>query len=255
MIETEIKSWLISFVNEFHHKNEVKTEWKEPLIAFADPNDPLFFKLKEVVSKTHALPNELMKNARTVITYFIPFKESIAQSNRDFEVSSKEWAHAYVETNNLISEVNAFLRSKLKLRGFETKVMPATHNFNEKDLLSDWSHKHVAYIAGLGSFGLHKMLITEKGCCGRLGSVITSVKIEPTIRTDNEYCLYFHNQSCMQCVEKCIFDALSIQNFDRHKCYNTCLENAKIYAPLGLVDVCGKCVSVVPCSFRNPVPS
>ena len=255
MIETEIKSWLISFVNEFQRENEVRTEWKEPLIAFADPSDPLFLKLKEVVSETHALPNELMKNARTVITYFIPFKESIVQSNWDFEVSSKEWAHAYVETNNLISEVNKFLRNKLISRGFETKVMPATHNFNEKELLSDWSHKHVAYIAGLGGFGLHKMLITERGCCGRLGSVITSAKLEPTKRSDNEYCLYFHNQSCMKCVEKCIFDALSIQNFDRHKCYNICLENTKVYTHLGLVDVCGKCVSVVPCSFRNPVPS
>ena len=255
MIETEIKSWLISFVKDFQSRKNVMTEWKKPLIAFANASDPLFLKLKEVISETHALPNQLMKNARTIITYFIPFKESIAQSNRDFEVSSKEWAYAYVETNNLISEVNKFLRKKLKSKGFETKIMPATHNFNEKELLSDWSHKHVAYIAGLGSFGLHKMLITEKGCCGRLGSVITSVKIEPTKRSDNEYCLYFYNQSCMKCVEKCIFDALSIQNFDRHKCYNKCLENAKIYAHLGLVDVCGKCVSVVPCSFRNPVPS
>jgi epoxyqueuosine reductase QueG len=151
--------------------------------------------------------------------------------------------------------VNVFLREKLASRGFETKIMPATHNFNEKELLSDWSHKHVAYIAGLGGFGLHRMLITEMGCCGRLGSVITSAKIEPTQRSNNKYCLYFHNKSYKKCIEKCIFDALSIQTFDRHKCYNKCLENAKIYAHLGLVDVCGKCVSVVPCSFRNPVPS
>ena len=253
MIEAEIKSWLSSFVIDFQNRNDVISEWKEPLIAFADVNDPLFLKLKEVVSKTHSLPNDLLENARTVITYFIPFEERIAKSNRDLGISSKEWAHAYVETNNLISEVNKFLKNKLKSRGFDTKIMPATHNFNEKELLSDWSHKHVAYIAGLGGFGLHKMLITEKGCCGRLGSVITSVKIEPTNRRNKEYCLYFHNQSCMKCVEKCIFDTLSIQNFDRHKCYNKCLENAKIYAHLGLVDVCGKCVSIVPCSFRNPV--
>jgi epoxyqueuosine reductase QueG len=255
MIEAEIKSWLNSFVTDYQNRKDVVTEWKEPLIAFADANDPLFLKLKEAVSETHSLPNELLENARTVITYFIPFEERIAISNRDLEISSKEWAHAYVETNNLIAEVNIFLSKILKSSGYETKIMPATHNFNEKELLSDWSHKHVAYIAGLGDFGLHKMLITERGCCGRLGSLITSAKIEPTTRTNNEYCLYFHNQSCMKCVEKCVFDALSIENFDRHKCYNKCLENAKIYAHLGLVDVCGKCVSVVPCSFRNPVPS
>jgi len=255
MILEEIKSWLNFFVYDFQNRDNIRTEWKEPLIAFADANDPLFLSLKEVVSETHSLPNELLENASTVIAYFIPFKENVVQSNRDLEVSSKEWALAYVETNNLITEANSFLRKKLKSRGFETKAMPATHNFNEKELLSDWSHKHVAYIAGLGGFGLHKMLITEKGCCGRLGSVITSAKIEPTKRENKDFCLFFYNQSCMQCIDKCIFSALSIDNFDRHKCYKKCLENAKIYAHLGLVDVCGKCISVVPCSFRNPVPS
>ena len=255
MISDEIKSWLSFFISDFQNRNETKTEWKEPLIAFADANDPLFYKLKEVVSETHSLPNELLKNASTVISYFIPFKEGIAKSNQDLEISSKEWAHAYVETNNLITEVNIFLMKKLRSKGCDTKILPATHNFNEKDLLSDWSHKHVAYISGLGGFGLHRMLITEKGCCGRLGSIITSAKIEPTKRPNSEFCLFFHSQSCVKCVERCIFNALSIQNFDRHKCYNECLENAKIYTNLGLVDVCGKCVSVVPCSFRNPVPS
>lgn len=255
MIAEDVKSWLNFCVSDFQSRNNTITECKEPLVAFADANDPLFLRLKEVVSDTHSLPNELLANARTVIAYFIPFKESIAQSNRDLEISSKEWASAYVETNNLITEVNTFLQSKLKLRGFETKTMPATHNFNEKELLSDWSHKHVAYIAGLGGFGLHKMLITEKGCCGRLGSVITTAKIEPTKRNNKDFCLFFHNQSCTQCIDRCIFNALSIDNFDRHKCYKKCLENAKVYAHLGLVDVCGKCISVVPCSFRNPVPS
>ena len=53
----------------------------------------------------------------------------------------------------------------------------ATHNFDEAKLVSYWSQKHVAYMAGLGKFGLHHMIITEKGCCGRLGSIVTNAKI------------------------------------------------------------------------------
>jgi hypothetical protein len=102
MIETEIKSWMRTFIKDFQRKSDVMTEWKEPLIAFADASDPLFLKLKELISETHALPNELLRNASTVITYFIPFKESTVESNQDLEISSKEWARAYVETNNLI---------------------------------------------------------------------------------------------------------------------------------------------------------
>jgi hypothetical protein len=34
------------------------------------------------------------------------------------------------------------------------------------------------------------MLITEKGCNGRFGSLITSAKLKPSEKPDYEYCLY-----------------------------------------------------------------
>ena len=254
-MKEEIESWIKHFVCEFQKKSDILTEWKIPIIGYANADDILFLKLKEVISESHCHPKELLGNANTVIVYFIPFKEQIVRSNQVSKVSSKEWAYAYVETNNLIAELNAFLEKNLKLKGFDARAMPATHNFNEKELSSDWSHKHVGYIAGLGDFGLHQMLITDKGCCGRLGSIITSATIEPTKRCQKKYCLYHYNQSCVTCVEKCIFNALKKETFDRQKCYEICLQNAQLYAELGLVDVCGKCVSVVPCSFKNPVPT
>ena len=97
------------------------------------------------------------------------------------------------------------------------------------------------------------MLITEKGCCGRLGSLITSLEIEATSRNKDEYCLYFLNESCKQCIDKCVFDALSSDAFDRKKCYSICLENGKLFSKLGLADVCGKCACGIPCSVKNPV--
>lgn len=42
-------------------------------------------------------------------------------------------------------------------------------------------------------------------------------------------------------------------DFDRHACYAVCLENGQLHSALGLADVCGKCASIVPCSFTNPV--
>lgn len=254
-IAEEIRDWIRSFIKEFKRTSGFLTEWKDPIVSFADVNDPLFFKLKEVIGKSHAHPKELLVNASTVIVYFIPFNDNIVVSNRGMNICSKEWARAYIETNKLITEINGFIAQKLKSRGFDAKPTPATHNFNEEELISDWSHKHVGYIAGLGDFGLHQMLITEKGCCGRLGSIITSARIEPTKRTEKKYCLYFYNKSCLKCVENCIYDALKIENFNKQKCYDICLENARIYSDLGLVDACGKCVSVVPCSFKNPVSS
>jgi epoxyqueuosine reductase QueG len=241
------------FVGTYKSKNKTKTEWEEPLISFASADDPLFLKLKSVISETHSLPTELLKDAETVISYFIPFNKEIPLSNVNGQNCSEEWAIAYVETNKLISDLNEFLQKKLEKQKFKSIVLPPTHNFDETKLISDWSHKHVAFIAGLGKFGLHHMLITEKGCCGRLGSLITTAKIKPTKMQEKECCLYKQNESCKKCVENCGFNALRIDSFDRHRCYEVCLSNADSYSKLGLADVCGKCISVVPCSFNDPV--
>ena len=248
-----IQDLVREFVENYQIKNKTLTGWDEPLIAFSDAHDRLFLRLKAVVSERHALPTDLMKNAETVISYFIPFRKEIVLSNMGGQNSSREWVIAYLETNKLIVDLNRFLSGELEKMDFESVILPPTHNFDEKELISDWSHKHIAFIAGLGKFGLHHMLITEKGCCGRLGSLITNAKIESTRRTDKEFCLYKYNESCRKCVENCVFGALKVDSFDRHKCYEICLSNAELYSKLGFADVCGKCVCLVPCSFNNPV--
>ena len=123
--------------------------------------------------------------------------------------------------------------------------------------MSDWSHKHVAYVAGLGTFGLHHMLITAQGCGGRLGTLVTDATIKATPRPAHEACLYKHNGTCGACVERCVAGALTETgaNFDRHACYSVCLQNAERHADLGLADVCGRCAVGVPCTSTDPVVS
>ena len=149
--------------------------------------------------------------------------------------------------------MNLGISEKLKESRFNSVTLPPTHNFNKKTLLSDWSHKHVAFIAGLGNFGVHQVFITEKGCCGRLGSVVTDAIINPSKKPEMEFCLYKHDKSCEKCVERCIFGALKITSFDRYKCYEICQGNGRFYSLLGKADVCGKCICGVPCSVKNPV--
>lgn len=55
------------------------------------------------------------------------------------------------------------------------------------------------------------MLITKKGCCGRVGSVVTDIELMPTPRIDEEYCLYKNNGTCKKCIEKCVNSAFMIQ--------------------------------------------
>ncbi len=227
--------------------------WKTPLVGFADAANPLFGQLKTAVRPSHGLPGDLLPGARTVIAYFLPFDPAIPRSNHRGAFSSETWAVAYIETNRLIAEINQRLNRLLKQEGFRGTRLPATHNFDAEQLMSDWSHKHVARIAGIGSFGHHHMLITDQGCCGRLGSVVTDAVIAPTPRNERERCLFKFNGSCRRCEKRCPIEALGEEPFHRHACYDRLLVNASLHEAHGLADVCGKCAAIVPCSFTDPV--
>ncbi|MBP2625353.1 MAG: hypothetical protein H6Q68_64 [Firmicutes bacterium] len=251
-MENFIRKTIIDYIKYYPADRQTSTIWQEPLIAFAAADDILFATLKQTISPTHALPTDLLKDAQTVITYFIPFSKDTVISNANGRETSREWAVAYIETNQLILDLNIHMEVQLRQQGHYASILPATHNFDTKKLISDWSHRHVAFIAGLGKFGLNNMLITNKGCCGRVGSIATTLKLQPTLRSDRENCLYHHQGRCKKCVERCVNGALKETSFDRHLCYDRCLHNAVIFNELGLADVCGKCLVNLPCSFINP---
>jgi epoxyqueuosine reductase QueG len=251
MMENAIRKEIIDFVAAREEGSGYG--WKTPLVAYARADDPLFKTLKEVASPTHALPVDFLKEAQTVITYFIPFRDEIIKSNKSGRFTSRSWAVTYIETNKLIAAVNEHLQKFLIGQGYKAVFVPATHNFNETTLLSDWSHRSAAYIAGLGTFGVNHMLITESGCCGRIGSLITDLKLPPTARPSAEYCLHMADGSCGRCAKKCVNNALAINSLDKHKCYEMCLINADRFGDLeSIADVCGKCLVGVPCSSTAP---
>ncbi len=246
-----IRKTIEEFTASYAHSSD--TGWEKPLVAFASANDPLFAKLKELASPTHELPQGFLSEARTVITYFLPFADQVIENNKKGRFSSQTWGEAYIETNKLIADLNRYLQEKLIHQGYQAVFVPATHNFDEKTLLSDWSHRSAAYIAGLGTFGLNHMLITERGCCGRIGSLVTDLELPPTLRYKRELCLYKNDGSCGECAKKCFNEALTENNLDKHKCYEMCLANAdRLNSLESIADVCGKCLVEVPCSTAIP---
>jgi epoxyqueuosine reductase QueG len=250
-METIIKEAIEAYVVDYQQPEN--RGWEQPLIAFASAGDPLFSRLKQIIHPGHALPEDLLEGAKSVITYFIPFHKQVINSNKQGRLCSKSWALSYIETNDLIKATGEHLCSIINAKGYHAVHIPATHNFNETTLLSDWSHRSAAYIAGLGTFGVNHMLITAKGCCGRIGSLITDLELKPTARPTTEYCLYLADGSCGICVDKCVNTALLIDSLDKHKCYEMCLTNAARFKDLEkIADVCGKCLVGLPCSTANP---
>ncbi|MDD2586137.1 MAG: epoxyqueuosine reductase [Syntrophomonadaceae bacterium] len=224
--------------------------FRKPLVGFASADDPLFAQLKEIIGPEHVHPKDILPQAKTVVAFFIPFSETVVSSNRKLKEVSVEWAQAYLEANILINRVSEKLLQMLAEKGIKGEGIKATHTYDEETLKTSWSHRSAAFIAGLGRFGLNRMLITPIGGAGRYGSVIISEKIAPDHRSEEEFCIYFKEGKCQFCLNNCPTKALTINGFDKHKCHHHLLEVSKEFSYLGLCDVCGKCV-VGPCAILS----
>jgi len=237
------------FISEYRG-GSLTSWWRKPLVGVAEAQDPLF----RVLKRKHGflLPEEIVNSARSVVVIFLPFAEWIVESNLNPGPASREWALAYLEANQLLTNLADWLAETLEMKGFKSKPIAPTGEFDEEALISNWSHKHAAYVAGLGSLGVHHMLITEEGCCGRLVSIVTEALLNHRTEPLEEACLHKLGFECLKCVAHCQFGALTATKLNKQKCYEVCLSNAKLYIDLGLADVCGKCACGLPCSLKKP---
>jgi epoxyqueuosine reductase QueG len=252
-LSPELLRSAIEQVAAFHPRAQAgEGFWRTPLMACADARDPLFEGLRQTAHPGHLLPSDLLAGARTVVAYFLPFSRHVIQSNRKGTFQSELWARAYLETNELICSINERLSSMLNDCGYRSSTVAPTHTFDATTLLSPWSHRHAAYIAGLGTFGLNRLLITQMGCCGRLGSLVTDAVLPADTRPVEEFCSFRRDGSCGVCVRRCPSTALSAERFDRHACYQTLLANDRYRVHIGRADACGKCACGLPCSEARP---
>lgn len=231
----------------------------EPIFAIGAADDKGFQIMKDplVIGEHFLLPREWMPNANIVISYFFPFTEEIIKSNRkDKHWPSNEWLHGRIEGQNFIKEFSVFFSKKLNDEGYES-LNPAFDtrfrlgsviNNEFQEFTSNWSERHVAFICGLGTFGLSKGIITEKGMAGRLGSVVTQLKLEPDKKRYKD--VYEYCTMCGACVRKCPVDAISVDTGKDHKICSDYLDTTKVkYKPrYG----CGKCQVSVPCERKIP---
>ncbi|AFV11184.1 4Fe-4S ferredoxin [Thermacetogenium phaeum DSM 12270] len=228
-----------------------KTVYRAPLIGFASADNPGFGKLSAVAGRGHLRPQDLLPGARSVVAFFLPFSEELVLRHKKHPFISREWAEAYIETNRLIAAICQHLCEELRRAGVDAAWQQPTHNFDPVSLASRWSHKHVAYLCGLGTFGLHTMLITDSGCAGRLGSLVVSAELQETPSPQMEYCLYRRGLVCNYCIRACPVGALEKDGLDKQECYRCLLRADGYYNDLGLSDVCGKCATG-PCALSVP---
>ncbi|MFH1689779.1 MAG: ClbS/DfsB family four-helix bundle protein [Candidatus Eisenbacteria bacterium] len=251
--EPGLKELITGTVRSVVADGRTVTAYRPPLVGFADATDPRFGDLSGHVGSCEMLPEDLLPGARTVVSFFLPFGEEVVEANRQRKSRvASEWAVAYIETNALIGRVCGALAEVLGEHGFRAAAEPATGKFDRKTLKSCWSHKSAAVIAGLGTFGLHHMVITEAGCAGRLGSLVTDAAISPEPRSVRQYCAHLRGETCQDCVARCPIGALNGEGaIDTAICWVRCTAVADRIGGDERAEVCGKC-AVGPCAMESP---
>ncbi|MDR3305052.1 MAG: 4Fe-4S binding protein [Clostridiales Family XIII bacterium] len=234
--------------------------FNDPIVGYAAAEDDYIQSLvrNKEANLDLTQPAEWLPGAKTVISYFLPFTEEIKAENRKGGRPSDIWQQARVNGQECLIKLSQAIAAELEKNGFgavnpmSDPRMTIFMKFDEhpKSLYtSNWSERHIAYAAGLGTFSLSKGVITEKGMAGRFGSVVTSLPLPLTPRaykTLTEYCT-----ECGACIQRCPGRAISFEKGKDHKLCNEYL--LAVSTPDGAFYGCGKCQCAVPCESAVPV--
>jgi epoxyqueuosine reductase QueG len=217
-----------------------------PVFAVAAADDPLFLKLKEkdVVGPVHFMPQDWVP-AKTVISYFLPFSEPVCQANRGLDSAPDLWFQAHNQGAHAAANVRKFLIERFHEQNIGTFFPIHDKRYNNGGLIPTWSQRHVAYIAGLGTFSVSTNLITVKGCSGFLDSLLVESIYPATKRPYSglrDYCA-----NCLACIGRCPVGALA----EKGNNVLACARHIFTTKPTAETS-CSKCLTAVPCERRIP---
>jgi epoxyqueuosine reductase QueG len=186
-------------------------------------------------------PRSIFPEVKTVIVIGLPVSLPIV------ETAPSIWYHELYRTVNSLLDQHGFrLASRLTAGGHPSVWIPRD-GYGSISVLKEkpvafFSHRHAAYLAGLGNFGINNMLLTPGfGPRVRFCSVFTSAEIPTDPVNEQPLCI-----QCMRCVKICPVKALDGREYpagltDKKACAarSEALNNRYI-------SPCGLCIKVCP---------
>ncbi|MFA5395358.1 MAG: epoxyqueuosine reductase [Methanomicrobiales archaeon] len=163
------------------------------------------------------------------------------------ETSPSIWyREEYRTINTLLDQYTYRIAEFLNQHGYPSVSIPRDGYGHVSVLVHNpvafFSHRHAAYLAGLGTFGVNNMLLTPAyGPRVRFGSVLTAAPLASDPMMEGMLCT-----RCMQCVEQCPVQALSAEDYpdgltDTATCAGYSLRLNEHYR-----SPCGVCIKVCP---------
>jgi epoxyqueuosine reductase len=202
-------------------KNEILTKCQElgiALVGFApverweNPPTELPQKFETWIPKDF-WPQSIYPEARTVIVIGLQVQLPI------LETAPSIYYHELYKTVNLLLDEKAYeISNYLTDKGYSSIYLPRDGYGDIEVLLEKplafFSHKHAAFLAGLGSFGLNNVLLTPKyGPRVRFTSIFTTAEMEGDPLPSQNLCT-----RCMLCAQSCPVGAIATDSEDLGEC-------------------------------------
>jgi len=253
--------------------------YEDPLVGFVAGNDPIFVKLKEIIGGFHLTPHEAVtavakeRKVRVspgqptgVISYILPISHATIRENAGMkDRPSERWSHTRLYGEEFNRKLQAHVVSFLEESGY-CAVAPEIESGTFRTLIdekvgwtSNWSQRHVAFAAGLGTFGLSDGLITEAGKAHRAGSVIVNRELDSPGRRGGIHrdCPFCRDGSCGVCAKRCPAGAITEEGHDKNVCSVYVFNQIPVIKEDYDIEIyaCGLCQTGVTCDRGIPVES
>ena len=249
--------------------------FEEPLVGVAAGDDEYFKFLKRHIGEFHWTPmeafalkykEEVNPSQLRVISMVFPQNDiSKKEQNSATIFPCDHWVVSRGEWEPLMQEFSGKLVAELEKEGYEAVSIDLQPQWKKQisenqGLASYWSHRHYAYAAGMGTFGLSDGFISERGKAIRITSLIIKADIPITPRGDRkpyDWCLFYRDGSCGACIKRCSVDAISKERgHNKNICAAYEDEAIEKYWPKHIergdyIFGCGLCQSKVPCQNKR----
>ncbi|MGN0097703.1 MAG: 4Fe-4S dicluster domain-containing protein [Candidatus Methanomethylophilaceae archaeon] len=186
-------------------------------------------------------PKDIMPGARSVIVFGIPIQNTILET-----APSIYYNHLYGVVNNMLDQLAERVVLELLALGHHAVYVPRDGYHGIVGLKqrpdSFFSHRHSAYLAGLGNFGYNNMLLTPRnGPRIRFTSVITDAQLPADSPITERICI-----GCRKCTRVCPVSAVPDHHYPEGLVDKTlCVGNSERLAREG-ISPCGRCIAVCP---------
>ncbi len=155
--------------------------------------------------------------------------------------------HELYKTLNRLLDADAYLISLFLIsRGYSSISIPrdgyGSVEVLKNNPLTFFSHRHAAFLAGLGTFGINNTILTENyGPRVRFASVFTTAELPPDPPLSRPVCI-----KCMRCVKACPVQAIPGEEYPEGLINKNLCASRSESLSLRYISPCGICIKVCP---------